>query len=472
MSVTKNTLWPVNAKGEIVATYGEGNLEIVDTLPLNMIPTDNNGRLRMVGVGNTLKSLKAASKWFGSNINNSTVNEQAVSLFDTANYGSGFKIEAEAPFVAVRLWWVNRAPNTLLDSKSLVGVTETADISTPASAFQPVINGTVANSVVNFPATNGWRAATWDGNTTVDHAASTESQAVVRVSDWIPLTSVPRTDGGERPILLVRNQRSTGKFAVYSNSNIAAMRTPSDANRGRLLTLFSGANMVSTPGAVNGTASTASLEVFPEFKYAVPSLSVVGVGDGVMQCENIGLTGSVTSWGWRACADVSSPDYAVNWLNFGAADKKFEEYWARFEEVVEAGLQPGVLVVQPITINEYGGDMPNIEGYVEQAKYRAHNIYEFAKENDIKHVVFVPLLPYNQLNAVQDDVRLEYNAWLKDFAASVGAYYIDVQALGNGARPERWKTTYNYASNGYSPNELAVETVLTPQLAGIIRRLI
>lgn len=416
-------------------------------------------------------SLRGAQKWFGAAQNGNTFNE--TSVFSTANYGAGMKIEAEAPFTAVRLIWVSRVANAMTGSKAIVGVTEMADTSVAAQAFHPRIGGSTYNTVVAAPNTLGWRAVTWGGNATVDHPAA-NTAAQVKVSDWIPLTSVPRADGGVRPLLLIRAEHdgaAGGGFATFSSSLVSVLRTPIAAARERILQLFIGTNLVSNASAVNGSLNTACFEVYPEFRYSVPSLSVCGVGDSITQCEAIGLTGRITSWGMRACAEVSTPQRPVNWVSCAAAGKSFSEYWARFLELHAAGYSPDVLVVTPFSVNDYNGDLPGFAGYIEQGKVRAQQVLEFAQANKIRSVVFFPLCPYNSLGAADDLKRLEYNAWLRDFAAATGNYCLNVDALGSGATPERWKPEYNYNSDGIHPGEFAVDTVMTPALASILNQI-
>lgn len=423
-------------------------------------PPDSRPRANTVA-----RALRAAWKWFGAAQNGATFNETG-STYTIANYGGGIKIEAEAPFVAVRLWWVSRVPNIMTGSKALVGVTESADTSVAAQAFHPRINGATYNTTVAAPNLLGWRAVTWAGQATVDHPAA-NTAAQVKVSDWITLASIPRADGGTRPLLLVRAEHdgaAGGAFATYSNSAIAALRTATAAARGRIIQLFTGNNMVSTPAAVNGGLNTGTLEVFPEFRYAVPALSVCGVGDSITQVELVGLTGSITSWGFRACADVSTVDRPVNWASCGASGKQFSEFWTRFQELVTAGYKPDVLVVAPTSVNDYNGDVANMQYYLDQGKARAQQVLEYAQANTIRSVIFFPLCPFNSLNTANDIKRREYNDWLRQFAASTGSQYMDLSALGDGAVPERWVSGYNYLADGIHPNEAGVETVIAPAL--------
>lgn len=452
-------LTPVQAVGMSATTRGGAPLGV----------SIGDGRVASVFA----RSLRGAWKWFGAaqGTGGATFN-QTNDNYNIANYGAGLKIEAEAPFSAVRLYWVSRVPTAMTGSKALVGVTESAATNVAAQAFHPRIGGATYNTVVAAPNTLGWRAVTWAGNATVDHPAA-NTAAQVKVSDWIPLQSIPRADGGERPLLLIRAEHdgaAGGNFVTFSNSGISAMRTPTTANRGRILQLFTGNSMVSTPSAVNGALNTGGLEVYPEFRYNVPSLSVCGVGDSITQGEGLGLTGIITSWGMRGCAEVSSMKRPVNWVNCSAAGKQFPEYWARFLELFNAGYQPDVLVVAPLSVNDYNGNIPGMPGFVEVGQARAQQVFEFAQEKKIRQVIFFPLCPYNTLDNVADVKRRAYNTWLREFAAATGCLYMDLSGLGTGAVPDRWAAGMNFANDGIHPNETAVDTVMAPAFVACLRQ--
>lgn len=421
-----------------------------------------------------IASVCGAQKWFGSVQNAKSFNDSGVfSAATYPTYGGGFKVEAESDFDAVRLVWVNRGTGAIV-GKALVGVTETADTSVAASAFHPVIGGTTYNAVRSAGSVNGWQAVTWNSAATVSIAAAT-SAAQIGVSDWMPLSSIPRADGGMRPLLLVRAQISqadgSGDFCTYSNAGISAIRTPVAAGRNRVLQLFTGAAMVNTPASVNGAMGTVTFEVFPEFRYRARALSVFGVGDSIMQDEGLALTGIVTSWGWRGCADASTAAKPMSWSNVGCAGKAYTEYWARFTTLIAAGVKPSVLVVQPLSVNDYSGAPNNLPYYSELGMSRAVLAIEYARANGIPNVCLVPLLPYNSLAAGNDTIRKSYNTKLRALALNMGCGYLDFSALGDGASPERWIPAYNYSSDGIHPNETAIDTVMAPALTAYLRQI-
>lgn len=402
-------------------------------------------------LGSASPNVIGATKWFGSVQNAKSYNDTGTfSAVTYPTYGGGYKMEAEAPFTAVQLVYINRSPNQVV-FKSLVGVTETADHSIAASAFHPVIGGVTYNAVRTAGSVNGWVAATASGAATVTVAAASAAQQVA-VGDWMPLSSIDRADGGTRPLFLNRNQISqadgSGDFCTYSNGPIAAMRAPIAAARNRIIQLFTGAAMVNTPASVNGSLGTVSFEVFPRFRYSVPSKDVMCVGDSTFQMESLGLQGIITSWGWRGCADASSPSYVFSYMNCGQAGKTYTEYAAAMQALFSAGVIPSVLVIAPLSVNDYSSAPNNLPAYIETAKANAANALSLANQYKIRHVCFVPLLPYNSLTLANDNLRKGYNTWLRTFAATMRCGYLDFSAIGDGASPEKFVVAYN-ASAGH-----------------------
>lgn len=456
-------VFPVNSSGEILVQRGVGVTSRAGDIPSSAIPIDittNKMVMRLPDdVAFAAKSLRGAAKWFGAAQNGNTFNETA-GVFTLANYGGGQKIEAEAPFNAVRLFWISRVANAMTASKSLIAVTETADVSVAATAFQPVISGTTYNTAVTFPSTLGWRAVTWAGASTVDHPAANLA-AQVKVSDWMNIDSVPRADGGTRPLLLIRNEHdgaSQGGFATFSNSSIAVLRNPIQAFRGRVLQTFTGTNMVSSVGSVNGAIGTATYEVYPEFRYNVPSLSVCGVADSISQNESLGLTGGITSWGARGCYDASSLTRPVNWVSCNAAGKQFSEFWQRFLELSAAGYVPDVLVIAPLSINDWSGDTNNFSGYIEQAKSRAQLIHEFAQTNKIRNIVYIGHYPWSSISLPNEVKRLAWNAWLATFATNTGQKFLDFSVLSDGNG--KWNSAYNRRNGGGGTATITINSPL------------
>lgn len=456
--------------GRLVGISPEGATDVttVATVETNLV----TGRIGNLTAGGkvALSALKAgisfagAQKWFGSQKDNLTVGVNGSPFGSTG----GQLMLAEAPFVAVQLCVVNLAPNAVTGISSVVGVTETIDTTVAANLFKPVIGGVTYGNLAAAGSINGFRPVTWNGGAATVDLASGATVAQYALSDIIPLTSVPRADVvGALPAYISRTYHDGVNNGAHSFAlSYAANRVPTPANRGRvLLNGWSGSNAVATL-TTNVGLSTDMIMVFPIFHYATPALNVLAAGDSTYQNEGI-VADHMTSWGWRGCADASSQNRPVNFLNFGCSGKASAEYWARAKEVINAGLVPDVLVIPPASVND-GWVIGNLERQFADAKARAYEIVRFVQSKGIRHLCFTPIMPYNSNTAAQDAYRVSWNIWLKSFAQAVGAGVLDFSAMGNGATPERWVPEYNYGADGIHPNELAIDTVMAPALTAYL----
>ena len=416
------------------------------------------------GIGAVARNLAAAFKWFGSAQSSATYN-QTTGLSSLAG-SYGIKLEAESDFDAVKIVWVNRAGNAINNCTALVGVSETAATDTNNNISQPIIGGTAYGQLAPAGSINGWRSVTWAGAASVN-IASGASAAQYAVSDWIPLSSIARTDGGTRPLLMIRSQHDgsvDGNFAFLNTAHCASNRTSSAANRGRIVQTCGLTTGVSVPSNT-GTLSNNAFEIFPIFRYRKPSLSVMVAGDSTEQNDAL-VSATLTSWGWRGCADASSTGRPVGYLNFGCASKTSAEYWSRAQEAITAGVVPDVLVISPASVND---GYSNLDRTFETARSRALEIIEYCRTKGVRFLCFIPLLPYNSNNASQDGYRTAFNAFLQTLAASnPGVSTLTFSGLGDGAVPERWVGAMNYSSDGIHPNETAIDTIMAPALTAYL----
>ncbi|MDM5178515.1 SGNH/GDSL hydrolase family protein [Massilia sp. DJPM01] len=386
-----------------------------------------------------LSTTEGIFKPFGGSLNNVTFNQSA-GLSADANAGFGQKGEAEAPFDAIRLVWINRAGNELVGCSALVGVTETAASDTNAKISQPHIgasnggvDGVAYGNLAPAGSILGWRPVTVNGATSWNVPSGATGVGIV-VSDWIPLSSLKnRTDGGTRPLWMFRTQHdgaTGGNFAFLAGAGIAQLRTAIAAARNRILQFFYAGLGVSNPAAVGGF-NNSSIEVFPVFRYRVKARSVMIIGDSTSQGD--GLTSGVyNNWGWRGCADASTPQRPINYINQGCSSKSAAEYWQRAKEIMNAGIVPTDVVCTPGSVNDA---YANIDRKFETNRARAFEMMDFCRAKGVRNLFWMPLLPFNNTTALQDAYRLEFNAFL---AGLPDSKVLQFPGMGDGGAPERW----------------------------------
>lgn len=380
------------------------------------------------------------------------------------------KMEAEAAFHAVRLLWRNVAQNALANCSSVVGVTETNDNSTSALMASPTIGGSTYQALAAANTLTGWRAVTYAGASTVSVPASTTGQTYA-LSDEVPITSIARTDGGARPLLLYRchhNGALDGNWALHTVG--ATTRTPSAALRNRTLAV---SNAAGTDGVAALTAthglSTSAMECYPIVRHAVPVLSVWAVGDSIAQ-NNALVADGVSAWAWRACLDASTPTNPVVFANFGASSQGAAVYLANARSALAAGAPaPSVLVIGPCSVNDIAPSP--YARTVEAMRATAHQALQLARDYDIPAVIWWPVLPANSLTGAGDLLRTGLNADMQALAAQCGVTWMTFPGLGDGAAPEKWVPALNFGADGIHPNETAIDTIMAPALAGLLRAL-
>jgi hypothetical protein len=232
------------------------------------------------------RSLVGMAKWFGAAQSGVTINQTA--SLESAARTVGLKMTAEAAYDAVRLVWVNRAGNAVNNCSALVAATETAATTTNTLASVPHIGGVARAALAGATDINGWRPVTWNGASTVSLPAGT-TEPQYAISDWIPLSSAPRTDGGTLPLLMLRAQHDgsvDGAHALMAAMYTVLNRGPSAANRSRLVQATSITTGVSVP-ANTGPVTNNTFEVFPIFRYRTPALTVMVAGDSTEQNDFI-----------------------------------------------------------------------------------------------------------------------------------------------------------------------------------------
>lgn len=380
-----------------------------------------------------------------------------------------FKQEMETDFSAVRMLLLNRAQNAITANTIVVGVSETNATDTSTNMGSPVVNGTAYQQLAPAGTFNGWRAVTWGGASSVSVGASTTVQTFA-ISDWIGLTSIPRADGGARPLLLWRGARDGATAGGWSFNLINAQsRTATAPNRGRTVVVsnaFSDA-VATLTGAMSLT--TTALPSAPIVRFNRPVLSVWGIGDSTTQ-NNAQAVDGISSWGWRGCADASTAAFPVVWANFGASSQTSANYWATAKAALAAGAPaPSVLVVGPGSVNDNAS--PNLRTREDQMTI-AHDILATARLYGIPYVIYIPLLPYNSLTGTLDLVRKGSNTQFQALAGLYGVQWLDFPALGDGATPERWNTQFNdglgATGDGVHPDEEAFDQVMAPALTAAL----
>lgn len=410
----------------------------------------------------------ALYRWWGQTISSGKA-YNITSGLSSLNRTVGYKLETVAKPVAMRVMMINAAGNAINNNRALVGTTETMGASNANELAVPIVGGTAYANTTTAGSALGFQSVTWGGAATSNIGAATTAQGVA-ISDRIPLTPVPRADGGSRYAVLYRvhhDGTADGNWAFCSVG--ATANTETSANRGRSLHV-SGAtgNGVTTPAtALN--SSTTVMPAFPVVTHERPVLSVWTVGDSLTQNDAI-VADKVSSWGARACNDLTDLGVPTVHANMGASSLGSTAYVAGLRGMLAAGCPaPSVLVIGPSSVND-GGSNPT-DALYETGYQNALDVIDIARQYSIPFVVFWGLAPYSSLDAAEDAKRLATVARLKSLAEANGVGWInEFDSLGDGASPEQWKS--GYSGDGLHWNEATIDAVAAPALLRVLRGIV
>jgi hypothetical protein len=175
-------------------------------------------------------------------------------------------------------------------------------------------------------------------------------------SDWSPCTSLPRKDGGKWPLLFVYITIESNGFVStasdYSKFNAAL-------NRGRkivhgLRAEQNGVDFADNPGETDwkpyGTPPFGPWFVL-QYVTTTPSIQIAVTGDSLVTSP---LADAISNPVWRAAADLTSSDLAVEVLNLGWGAATWKVYNSLLGPNL-AAIQPSIVVPQVISRNSMGG---------------------------------------------------------------------------------------------------------------------
>jgi hypothetical protein len=393
------------------------------------------------------------------------------------------KSTSEADFDAIQLLYFNHQANTVSVSAS-VAATETAATDTTANISDPIVGGTAYAILDSATDAYGWRSVTWGGASSVAAAAAAvpsgqipNSPAAVTlpsisVSDWIPLRSVPRADGGVLPLVMVRfyiDGAANAFSFVADGAKLGAMRTPTAANRGRILQLSNvGNNGVTNPAFKPSSLGTTLMPFAIRFRCRRRGVTVMFCGDSITE-NNALVTDRFSNWGLRACADLSTSDFPISAWNAGASSQVTTTYWQHAKQVM-AQVKPDVAC--------YSVWSPNNNPYTDAAltRYKAMNMLaqaqdfvDYCQQNGATPIL-VTGIPYSSMTSSTDPERKWLIAEINKMASGGHCVVADTNAvIGDGAAAERIKSTYDYG-DGIHPNESAIESVIVPLIKAAIQQ--
>ena len=383
------------------------------------------------------------------------------------------KLVFDAPFNQIRLHRLHYG-TTQPTWKFAIAATETADTSTNANLSQPIVGGSAYNVIDSTTDAYGWRTSTVAGASTkafsgTGSVSGSDSVAEIVSDDWIACQSVPRADGGYGYLLMVQaysTDTTTGKEYSWINaSGIAAMRTPTSANRGRILQWSRGAgDNIASPGGSTFTLVEDGLPFMVEARYRTQAETVMQFGDSLFQ--NDGMVADKVSCALaRACADISTSTRPVVCANTAGSSMATAGFWREAQKIA-AIHAPSVAIYECFSPNDNPYTNAGVMRYKLQVQEgRIAEFLAFCKANSIKPILDTGVPYMAGLDATTDALRKAHVAAVKNIAAAAGAGLIDSDAFfSDGGSPANIKAVYNFGDNIHF-NEAGVEAKATQLIA-------
>ncbi len=260
----------------------------------------------------------------------------------TADHTMHIQIELETDFTGV----VIDVPN--LHTSTVAGVKVSVAVSS--------VMGSVSTADWTTPSTGTWVEATGDGGSTLAAriAAERPSSNLFRAN----IDSIPRTDGGTRPIIMVRIEYD------YDGINPVVITSPNAAPTGWTATPFLGRLMrhgtqavlgVTTPASFTTTSVSGVNNVFPIIGYYAKTPGTQYIFSGECSLQGDGpIVPNMSPYWLRAQFLQSTVDAPIEAINAGMHGLTPAVYSARLMDILET-VSPTIVFYSPYSI--YGADV-------------------------------------------------------------------------------------------------------------------
>lgn len=349
--------------------------------------------------------------------------------------GSTMHATYEIPFdfIGLRVHVENMASTAQINQLVAVAVSNDA-IATP---YTP--SGAFVNALFSGAATFATTACTSGAGT--NDAVTTDT-----VSDWIALSSIPRTDGGTGRLLAVRQYvpaagNTTANRVDIANTSIALSVT-------KVKAFYKAGDFVTTPaGFTTPSEWGMAPAIWFEFLTADGVITFIPGGDSVTQGSDGGPMPNV---GGAARLMSESLYGKVALCNQGWASQKSDAFFANVIAKVQA-IRPSAASFTPWSPNDTD---KYTQAGIDRCKILAMRFVAECQKVGTTPILVTPA-PVNSLSATDEGFRRQIVTFVKNACANGVAILADRDAV---------YTEYSTASGGYKSGLFA--TPLHPNAAG------
>ena len=266
-------------------------------------------------------------------------------LMDISTHGADrnthIQTVTETHFDAVQLILFNVQAVTQTGIKAAAGVAAQAGAHLSAQSFTP----------------DTWVDFTWSSASSVTQAAGSAARPSITLSDWMPLNSLDRTDGGTYPLLHVRIYQPAANASVskLSNTSLTWMQTAAD---GRIYGAMykDGSDMIATKG--NFTSPSDAPRFVPlaiRYRARGAVRTLMCVGDSI--AAGYGASNLCDGYTNKLRHALSSTAAPVEFCNLGWAGQASVDYSKRALDILSSGIVPTWLLYHAYSPNDSAGPL-------------------------------------------------------------------------------------------------------------------
>lgn len=302
-------------------------------------------------------------------------------------------------------------------------------------------------------------------------------------SDWTPVSSIPRADGGGNPLLFIYVSLGAGSMSTACFGSDPFTYCNSHACRGRAIVNLKSdlagdwaMNPTETPwsGLVKAPAGNGSQWAFSpvfciQYLSVMPGVQIAISGDSLM-CGPGGMDGDgFTAAPMRAAWDISTPSMPVCVAHLACGGAGSDVYHDVLLRNLPA-IQPSVLILQPLSRND-GMASTVLDALLGKLLAAA----QLAEVGYRARTVFQGAFPLPSVAPRGDGGSDELQLWqamrarLTAMAASGMPVFDGASIIGDEAAP--WLYQDGYSDDDAHPNDAATER-LVPSVRRLLRQLI
>lgn len=349
-----------------------------------------------------------------------------------------------------------------------------------AVGADPTIGSTTGQARFT-PSTATWVNLTWAGGATSVTLAARVSATVPSITwtDWIDISTIPRTDGGTLPVVMMRflvpSSGTTNPYTIGTQT--CGLVISNAANRGALANTFTNGrlkNSIRYTG--DGVTTPTTFQPTTDFGYVMfagmeyqskqPGYTMLVNGDSIAYGAVNGSTANYgNGWMWQVTQLLRAifPSTPIEIANIGVSSTATGTFLTRLNAYIAAGGRFDFAYYCPASPN----DGTPTQALINTMMNNMAQGIDVLKTANKPYFISTPC-PNTALawNSTADGFRLQMRTEML-LSRNSGVSVIDFETIGDGATPVRFNTLYS--TDGTHPNE-AGHAVLAAQAVNEIAK--